>query len=144
KLGTTGSQLVVGMANSIVWNFWGKDTNVTNTLLDFTLIQPLLQRGGRDRILERLTLSERTLLQNVRQMEHYRRGFYLELVTGRAAGAGPSREGGVFGGSGLEGFSGVGGGGFGQVGTATAATNNIGAAGNATTAAGAAQAGGFM
>ncbi len=51
-------------------------------------------------------------------MEHYRRGFYLNVVTGRDPGQGPSRRGGVFGGSGLEGFSGVGVGGFGRVGGA--------------------------
>ena len=45
-------------------------------------------------------------------MDQYRRGFYLNVVTGRDPGQGPSRRGGVFGGSGLEGFSGVGVGGF--------------------------------
>ena len=49
-------------------------------------------------------------------MEHYRRGFYLNVVTGRDPGQGPNRRGGLFGGSGLEGFSGVGAGGFGRVG----------------------------
>src|SRR6185295_18294825 len=80
--------------------------------------QPLLRAGGRARVLERLTIAERGLLSNVRQMEHYRRGFYLNVVTGRDPGQGPSRRGGVFGGSGLEGFSGVGVGGFGRVGGA--------------------------
>ena len=73
-------------------------------------------RGGRARVLERLTISERSLLANVRQMEHYQRGFYLNVVTGRDPGQGPNRRGGLFGGSGLEGFSGVGVGGFGRVG----------------------------
>lgn len=144
KLGTTGTEMIVGLANSIVWNFNGRDSNFTNTILDFTLFQPLLRRGGRDRVLERLTISERNLLGNVRQMEHYRRGFYLEVVTGRNAGQGPSRRGGVFGGSGLEGFSGVGGGGFGQVGTATGGFGGGGQGGAIATTAGAAQAGGLM
>ena len=34
--------------------------------------------------MERLTIAERALLANVRQMEHYRRGFYLNVVTGAA------------------------------------------------------------
>ena len=50
--------------------------------------------------IERLTIAERALLANVRIMERYRRGFYLNVVTGRDAGQGPSRRGGVFGGDG--------------------------------------------
>ena len=118
KLTATGGELVVGLANSLVWQFAGPDNYTSTTLLDFSLVQPLLRAGGRARVLERLTIAERGLLANVRQMEHYRRGFYLNVVTGRDPGQGPSRRGGVFGGSGLEGFSGVGVGGFGRVGGA--------------------------
>jgi hypothetical protein len=75
-----------------------------------------LRAGGRIFVMERLTIAERALLANVRQMEHYRRGFYLSVVTGDDPAQGPNRRGGFFGGSGLEGFSGVGGGGFGRVG----------------------------
>lgn len=136
KLYTTGADLVVGLANSLIWQFSGPDTYAATTLLDFTLVQPLLRNGGRDRIMERLTLAERTLLANVRQMERFRRGFHLEVVTGVDAGQGPSRRGGVFGGAGLEGFSGVGGGGFGRLAGGGAASFGGGT--------GAAQAGGFM
>ena len=118
KFTATGGELVVGLANSLVWQFAGPDNYSSTTLLDFSLVQPLLRAGGRARVLERLTIAERGLLANVRQMEHYRRGFYLNVVTGRDPGQGPSRRGGVFGGSGLEGFSGVGVGGFGRVGGA--------------------------
>ena len=116
KLYTTGADLVVGLANSIIWQFSGPDTYAATTLLDFTLVQPLLRNGGRDRVMERLTLSERTLLANVRQMERFRRGFHLEVVTGANAAQAPRRRGGLFGGAGLEGFSGVGAGGFGGLG----------------------------
>jgi hypothetical protein len=116
RLTATGGELVVGAANSLVWQFAGPDDYTSTTLLDFSLIQPLLRAGGRTQVLERLTISERTLLANVRQMERYRRGFYLNITTGRDAGQGPNRRGGFFGGSGLEGFAGVGGGGFGNVG----------------------------
>jgi hypothetical protein len=118
KLTATGGELVVGLANSLVWQFAGPDNYSSNTLLDFNLVQPLLRAGGRARVLERLTIAERGLLSNVRQMEHYRRGFYMNVVTGRDPGQGPTRRGGVFGGSGLEGFTGVGVGGFGRVGAA--------------------------
>ncbi|MBC8357298.1 MAG: hypothetical protein H8E66_35460 [Planctomycetes bacterium] len=110
----TGADLIVGVANSLVWNFDGSDSFTPTTLLNVGFIQPLLRRAGRDRIMEQLTLSERTVLANVRQMERYRRAYYVEIMTGRNAGNGASRRGGVFG-SGLEGFTGVGGG-FGGVG----------------------------
>jgi len=89
----TGGQLIVGLANSLVWEFSGPDTQVVTTLADFALVQPLLRAAGRDRILESLTQSERTLLANVRSLERYRRGYFLEIVTGRSAGAGVTRNG---------------------------------------------------
>ena len=97
KAFTTGSELVVGFANSLVWQFSGPDDYSTNTLIDFALFQPLLRDAGRERVLERLTIAERGLLNNVRSMEQYRQGFYLNIITGRNAGQGPSRSGGVIG-----------------------------------------------
>ncbi len=132
-----GAELAVGLANALVWDFsnegfsWG-------TIADFGFIQPLLRQAGKDRIMEQLTLSERALLSNVRQMERYRRAFYLEIMMGRDAGTGASRRGGVFGGAGLSGFSGVGGGGFGSLG------GGGGGGGFGGGGAGAGQVGGFM
>jgi hypothetical protein len=137
----TGSTLVVGLANSLVWQFSGPDDYRGNTLIDFALVQPLLRNAGRDRILERLTVAERSLLYNVRSMEQYRQGFYVQVMTGRDPGSGPERRGGVFGGSGFDGFSGVGGGGFGRV-TAGNAGGNAAAGGGQ--GAGAAQVGGYL
>ena len=79
------------------------------TVLDFTLLQPLLRGAGRDRVMERLTLSERNLLANVRSFERYRRSFYLNVTTGRNIESTVRRSGGVFG-VGLGGFTGLGGG----------------------------------
>lgn len=141
-LTATGGEFVVGLANSLVWQFSGSDDYNGTTLLDFSLVQPLLRAGGRTVVLERLTIAERALLANVRQMERYRRGFYAEIITGRDAGGGPSRRGGFFGGAGLEGFSGVGGGGFGRVGGFGGFGG--GGGGGFTGGAGAAQAGGFL
>ncbi|OHB85484.1 MAG: hypothetical protein A2V98_26255 [Planctomycetes bacterium RBG_16_64_12] len=95
----SGGDLVVNMANELVWQFSGPDDYSGFTLLDFALVQPLLRAGGREVVLEGLTDSERALLANIRQMERFRRGFYAEIITGRNAGPGPAR-GGV-------GFSGV-------------------------------------
>ncbi len=141
KAFTTGGDFVVGFANSLVWDFSSPDNFTPTTVLDFALVQPLLRQAGRDRILETLTIAERTLLANVRQIERYRRGFYVQIMTGRNAGQGPSRRGGFFGASGLEGFTGVGGGGFGRVGGGGGGGGGDGFGGGG---AGAGQAGGYI
>ncbi|MEM9587393.1 MAG: hypothetical protein AAGA03_08930, partial [Planctomycetota bacterium] len=79
----TGSDLVIGLANSIVWEFSGNDSSVGTTLLDFTFTQPLLRAAGRDVVLENLTLAERDLLANVRAFERFRRSFNLNIAIGR-------------------------------------------------------------
>lgn len=103
KLGITGSTLVVGLANTLLWSFSGPNSNQTNSLVDFSFIQPLLRGAGRDRIMEGLTQAERSLLANIRQMERFRRGFYLNIVTGRGAGQGPSLGGNFLGTPGSQG-----------------------------------------
>lgn len=94
KLGATGSEFVIGLANTLMWEFSGPNTDSVNTLLDFTLIQPLLRGGGRRVVLEQLTQRERDLLANVRQMQRFNQAFYLEVVAGRTANVGPNRGGG--------------------------------------------------
>lgn len=115
---TTGSSLVVGFANSLIWDFSGADKRSGTSVVDFALLQPLLRNAGRDRIMERLTVAERTLLYNVRSMEQYRQSFYLQIMIGTAVFTGPTRRGGVTG-AGLTGFQGVGGSGFGNISTVT-------------------------
>lgn len=95
RLTTTGGELFFGLANSIVWEFAGGDGDLLQSTFDFSLMQPLLRFGGRARVLERLTQSERTLLANVRQMEQFRRGFYVDIAAGRNSGPGPARRGAV-------------------------------------------------
>jgi outer membrane protein TolC len=92
KLLATGGELVATLANSFVWQFAGPDGANINTLANLSLVQPLLRAGGRAIALESLTDSERNLVANVRQMEHFRRGFYAQIVAGRAAGTGPARS----------------------------------------------------
>jgi hypothetical protein len=106
---TTGSQLIAELANSIVWQVSGNNTQVGVPLLNLTFIQPLLRGAGRDVVMERLTLSERRLLANVRAFERYRRSFYLNITIGRNTESQVNRSGGVFG-VGLQGFTGLGGG----------------------------------
>lgn len=113
RLGITGANFVVGLANTVLFNFGGSgDAQTANTLLDFSLIQPLLRGAGRDRILEALTQSERTLLANVRQLERFRRGIYLQVAVGRGLPAALNRAGDFLGtprtaGTGSGGFIGL-------------------------------------
>lgn len=93
RLGITGATFATGLANSLVFNLAGNNTQAASSLFDFSIIQPLLRGAGRDRIMESLTQTERTLLANVRQFERFRRGFYLQIATGRSTGAGPNRTG---------------------------------------------------
>lgn len=146
-----GGELVVGIANSIVWQFAGPDTNTNTSLLNFSFVQPLLRGGGRRFVMEQLTIVERALVANLRAFERYRQGFYTNLAVGDGGLPGPQRKGGFFGGTGLTGFSGQGSGGFGEVGTATgfgrnAGNNNGGAqgVGSGFTGGGAGVVGGFI
>jgi hypothetical protein len=138
RLTAFGGEMVVGLANTLVWQFSGPNDYTSRTLLDFSIVQPLLRNGGRIRVLERLTVAERTLLANVRSMERFRREYYMNVVTGRFPGGGPQRRGGLLGGAGLSGFAGVNlqvgnfGGGF------------FGGGGNNAGVAGAAAAGGYL
>jgi outer membrane protein TolC len=148
---SAGGELLVGIANSIVWQFAGPDTNVTTSLLNFSLIQPLLRNGGRAFVMEQLTIAERALLANLRAFQYYRQGFYTNVTLGAGNVPGPQRQGGFFGGTGLTGFSGQGAGGFGGVGSGTFGIQGGGggAGGGAATGAGfvgggAGQVGGFI
>lgn len=80
----TGADLVVGVANNIVWELSGPNSQSATTVLDFALLQPLLRGAGRDIVLEDLTFAERQLLANVRSFERYRRSFFLNITVGRS------------------------------------------------------------
>ena len=90
KMSATGGELLIGLANALVWDAWGSNSDVFTSTIDFAIVQPLLRAGGRAVVLERLTQSERSLLANVRQMQQFRQGFYVDIATGRSSGSGPS------------------------------------------------------
>lgn len=115
----TGGELLVGFANSFVWQFAGPDTNFTSSLINWNLVQPLLRAGGRVVAMEQLTIVERALLANLRALERYRQGLYTNIAVGDFGVTGVQRRGGFFGGTGLTGFTGQGAGGLGGVGGAT-------------------------
>jgi len=113
----TGGNIAANLFNSLMWQFSGNDSYSSNTLISASFLQPLMRTAGRDRVLETLTIAERNMLANLRQMELYQTGFVMDLLTGDGSQDGFVRRGGFFGASGLGGFSGVGGGGFGSVGS---------------------------
>jgi hypothetical protein len=95
-LAATGGQLVANFANSFVWTFkGGESSEAAGSLVNFALLQPLLQLGGRERTLAALTLAERNLLANVRQMIQFQNGFSVRVAAGRSSGEGPARSGSV-------------------------------------------------
>ncbi len=112
----TAGELVVGMVNSVVWQFAGPNQYSNVSLLNFNFLQPLLQNAGRSIALEPLTIVERALLANLRRLQFYRQGFYLQVIFGASQPPGLQRRGGFFGGTGFEGFTGTGVGGFGNIG----------------------------
>ena len=147
----TACELAVGLVNSVVWQFAGPNQYTNFSFVDFSFIQPLLQNSGRSIALEPLTIVERTLLANLRQLQFYRQGFYLQVVFGGNQPQRLQRRGGFFGGTGFAGFTGTGVGGFGNIGgvffggqgnglqTAGSGTGGAGFAGG-----GAGQLGGFV
>ena len=115
----TAGDILIGFANQVAWEFTGSDTQSVLSILNFSLLQPLLRGAGRDIALEQLTIVERALLANLRAYAQWRQGFYTDIAVGDGSVAGPRRRGGFFGGTGLSGFTGQGAGGFGGVGSAT-------------------------
>lgn len=90
---SSGGELLASFANQFLWDFKSHSlTSSTGSLLNFTFLQPLMRLGGKDRALEALTQTERTLLANVRQMQQFQLGFYVKIATGRNSGEGPSRN----------------------------------------------------
>ena len=102
----TAGELLVGFANSFVFEFTGSDANLATSLANFSLVQPLLRGAGRDVALEQLTIDERALLANLRAYSQYRQGFYTRVAIGELGVSGPRRGGG---GTNLAVFSGQGG-----------------------------------
>jgi len=102
----TAGELLVGFANSFVFEFTGGDANFASSLANFSFIQPLLRGAGKDVALEELTFQERKLLANLRAYGQFRQGFYTQVAVGELGVTGPQRGGA---GTSLQSFSGQGG-----------------------------------
>jgi len=118
--------MVVGVVNSIMWQFAGPDKYTNVSLVNFNFVQPLLQRAGRSVALEPLTIVERALLANLRTLQFYRQGFFLQVAVGAGTPQQLQRRGGFFGGTGFTGFTGTGVGGFGNIGGVFFGGNGVG------------------
>lgn len=90
----TGGDVLVSLANSMVWTFSPGDQRMTpSTSLGYAITQPFLRGAGRAIVLEDLTRSERRLLANVRQLAFYQQGFYVGVLTGSSPVRSPSSGG---------------------------------------------------
>ena len=94
----TGGNWAVELANSITWTFNGQGTWRTNSsLLNVSVVQPLLRAASRKVVLENLTQSERDFLAELRRLVLFQQGHYTRIVTGTAPrNTGVSAAGGGF------------------------------------------------
>lgn len=83
----TGAQWVAGLANNTLWLFSGGTSTTSQSLLSYSLVQPLLQGAGRKVILENLTFTERNVLYNVRLLARYRKLFFADAVVNTGGGS---------------------------------------------------------
>lgn len=95
-----GGTLAASLANSVVWTVGDSGgKGISATLLNMSLVQPLLRRFGRAYALESLTQTERGFICNLRTMERFRQGFYVNTMVGgmglAAPGTGTASIGGV-------------------------------------------------
>jgi hypothetical protein len=111
-----GGQFLASIANSMVFQFSGDNTNFSTSVINYSLVQPILRGGGKIVTLETLTRSERSLLANLRSLSQFRQDFHRAIAVGQQVTIEPARIGGFSGGAGLTGFTGTGAGGFGGVG----------------------------
>lgn len=83
----TGGQWIVGLANNTLWLFSGGKGTASQSILSYSLVQPLLQGAGRKVILENLTASERNVLYNIRLLARYRKLFFADTVVNTGGGS---------------------------------------------------------
>jgi hypothetical protein len=84
KAFSAGGKLLMGFANQVVFNFFGKNSSqpAVQSFLPLSFVQPFLKGGGRAVTLEPLTQSERNLLYQVRAFALFRQQFTVALLVG--------------------------------------------------------------
>ena len=78
----SGGQLLVNLANSIVFEYSNKGVQVVSPNLTVSFVQPLLRGAWARVVTQSLSLQERVVLYNLRAFAEFRRQFYVSLVTG--------------------------------------------------------------
>ncbi|HUG69450.1 MAG TPA: TolC family protein [Pirellulaceae bacterium] len=81
RASTTGGQLLVDFANTMVWEFTGTNSQTTLSVLTASMVQPLLRGAFRDVRMEPLTQAERNVLYSSRDFARFRKVFYFNLVS---------------------------------------------------------------
>jgi len=92
KILPTGALLLLNFSNQTVFNFFNPKNITSVTNLDFSIVQPFLQGGGKAVALESLTQAERNLLYQIRTFARFRKQLYVEV----ASNNGGSINGGSF------------------------------------------------
>ncbi|HEY0982539.1 TolC family protein [Schlesneria sp.] len=82
----TGGQWIVGLANNTLWLFSGGQRTSSQSVLSYSLVQPLLAGAGRKFFLENLTYSERKVLYDTRTLARYRKIFFADAVVNATGG----------------------------------------------------------
>jgi Outer membrane efflux protein len=78
----SGGQLLVNLANSIVFEYSNKGVQMVSPNLTVSFVQPLLRGAWARIVTQGLSLQERAVLYNLRSFAEFRRQFYVSLVTG--------------------------------------------------------------
>ncbi len=86
----SGGQLMVNLANSILFEYSNKGVQVVSPNLTVSFVQPLLRGAWARIVTQNLSLQERNVLYNLRSFAQFRREFYVSLVTGTGGGSATS------------------------------------------------------
>ena len=88
-----GATWVASLASRLSYELGEGTAELGGSLANLTITQPLLNGASKRIYRERLTLTERRLLNDARSMEQFRQGFFLGLVTGSNPSQGLGKSG---------------------------------------------------
>ena len=89
----SGAQLLVNLANSIVFEYSNHGVQMVSPSLLVSFTQPLLAGAWARNVTQPLSLQERGVLYELRSFAEFRRQFYVSLVTGQAGSSIPTLNG---------------------------------------------------
>jgi outer membrane protein TolC len=89
----SGAQLLVNLANQIVFEYSNHGVQMVSPSLTVSLTQPLLAGAWARIVTQPLSLQERGVLYALRSFAEFRRQFYVSLVTGQGGASIPTLNG---------------------------------------------------